>query len=572
MKATIRVLALLLVAVMMIGIFAGCQTTPDTTTTQAPDTTTVGKDNTPTTVDKTNAHTLDVMVMNTIGGEYDMNKIDDLEIWTYAKEILAAYGVTLNLQVVESDQYATALQTTLAGGLDNLPDMMFSNIDETLLVQAADNGLLATLQDILVYSDGTASGMYEQYPLYMARSAYNGKNYWFGEYQEVLYYAQYQGVGMGAVTGINVREDWLDDVGLTEVPDTLEEVAEYIRLCQQLDVNQTGVVDEVACVKINGFGADAGLKFFFGVPAAEFHPNLQTGEIDLAWESKNVKEWLKTIKAWIDEGLISADAIGATSESPWYKNNKAATYASYYCNSWSITTSNCPVPDGADAPNIVGVTPDLTVHPDAYLGHDSSPTMDNRKMIVSANADLEAVAHVLDVLFSDEWNEMLTWGKEGYSYMVNGDGNKVYINGAGNHTSLATGDVVHGRPVISFGIFPDVFGIYDLTSDEAECNTELELAQFQKGQNEYPVIYPNQTSSYLAVATEEELEVINEKLAEFETVSDQLYVDILLGNYDVDKDWDTIMATLNAAGMQELKEVYQARYSRWYEAYEASLG
>ena len=124
MKAITRVLALLLVAIMMIGMFAGCKQTPPTTT-GAPAGTTAGKDNTPTTVNKTNAHTLKVMVQNSIGGSYDMNKIDELEIWTYAKELMAAYGVTLELQVVEKDQYGTAVQTTLAGGLAEMPDLIF---------------------------------------------------------------------------------------------------------------------------------------------------------------------------------------------------------------------------------------------------------------------------------------------------------------------------------------------------------------------------------------------------------------------------------------------------------------
>ena len=215
MKAITRVLALLLVAIMMIGMFAGCKQTPPTTT-GAPAGTTAGKDNTPTTVNKTNAHTLKVMVQNSIGGDYDMNKIDELELWTYAKELMAAYGVTLELQVVEKDQYGTAVQTTLAGGLAEMPDLIFvegGQLSESLRLQAADSGLLATLQDILVYSDGTAAAAYEKYPLYMARSAYNGKNYWFGEYQEVVYYGESYGLGSGAPSGINVREDWLNELG-----------------------------------------------------------------------------------------------------------------------------------------------------------------------------------------------------------------------------------------------------------------------------------------------------------------------------------------------------------------------
>ena len=576
MKAITRVLALLLVAIMMIGMFAGCKQTPPTTT-GAPDGTTAGKDNTPTTVNKTNAHTLKVMVQNTIGGDYDMNKIDELEIWTYAKELMAAYGVTLELQVVEKDQYGTAVQTTLAGGLAEMPDLIFvqgDQLSESLRLQAADSGLLATLQDILVYSDGTAAAAYEKYPLYMARSAYNGKNYWFGEYQEVVYYGESYGLGSGAPSNINVREDWLNELGWTETPDTLEELEAYILECRAKDVNGTGVEDEVFSAAIPGAFSAAYINTWFGVPNTEFAPNLKTGKVDLGWLTGDIKGMFQQMLKWIEMGILPVDAIGGTSQSKWYKQNKAAAYATYFCNNWSITPALCPVPEGDAAPNILGIIPDKEKYPQAYMIRDAAPSMDNRIMLVAADADLEAVAHVLDVLASAEWKQMLEWGKEGYSFMVDPAGNKVLINGAEvGHTALATpGSAVAGRPVISFGIFPEQFKVYDLINDEKACDTPWELSQFKKAAKEWEVVYTGQQYGYFAVATPEEQEIIDEYLTDFETLSDQLWIDILLGKISLD-DWDTaVIGALNECGMQELLEVYQARFDRYYAAYAADKG
>ena len=89
--------------------------------------------------------------------------------------------------------------------------------------------------------------------------------------------------------------------------------------------------------------------------------------------------------------------------------------------------------------------------------------------------------------------------------------------------------------------------------------------QFSKAMPATPRI-PNQINGYLAVTTEDEAAVINELEADYLTTSAELYVKILLGQLDVDKDWDTIMSELKAAGYEEIKAVYEARWERFKEA------
>ena len=579
MKATTRILALLLVAVLMIGMFAGCGPKVPNTTTGGNNTTTKGPDATtaaPTTVNKTNKHEVTVLVQNSIGGEYDMNKVYDLEIWKKIEELMGAYGVTIKLQIVETDQYATTLQTTLAGNKADIPDLMFAEggqLSETLRVQAIESGLLTAVQDCLVYSDGTASAGFEANPLYFARSAYNGKNYWFGEYQVVEYDGEYQGIGMGAPSGINIREDWMNELGMTEVPDTLEGLADFIRACRKADVNGTGVEDEVFSMAITGFSSCAYLCEWFGVPYSELVPNLKTGKVDSAWETEGIKDMFKLMLEWLDEGLIPIDALGTKSQSPWYKQNKAALYGTYFCNNWSINAQTCPVPEGDATPNLVGVIPNKELYPNAYIYHDASPTMDNRIMMIGPNADKEAIGHILDVLASEEWQTLLNWGVEGWSYKVNDDGSKELINGAeAGHTALATpGSAVAGRPVISFGMFAGgFFGVYDLLEDEAACDSDLELEIFREGMT-WECVYPGQYDGYLAIATPEEEEVINEYYTDFEMLSDELLMKILLGEISLD-NWDAeVIAPLKEAGLDQLKEAYQSRFDRYFEAYQATL-
>ena len=166
MKATTRILAVLLVAIMMIGIFAGCTpavTNPTTTQGKPADGTTAG--------DKPlEPKTLKCMVMATSYDQFDFQRFIDGEtnIYPAFMEMLKEKNLTIEWQVIQNDQYDVALQTTLADP-DNMPDYIWLEAGrQSLATEAATNGLFLDIQTILEYSDGTASGWHEETPTYFA--------------------------------------------------------------------------------------------------------------------------------------------------------------------------------------------------------------------------------------------------------------------------------------------------------------------------------------------------------------------------------------------------------------------
>ena len=54
--------------------------------------------------------------------------------------------------------------------------------------------------------------------------------------------------------------------------------------------------------------------------------------------------------------------------------------------------------------------------------------------------------------------------------------------------------------------------------------------------------------------------------ADFIAVSKTIFYDLITGVRSID-DWDSVISDLNAAGMQDLKDVYQARADRFFAAY-----
>ena len=207
MKATLKVLALLLIAVMMIGMFAGCQQPTPPTTTAKPN-----EGNEGTTEKTLEPKTLTLMVDASSYDSFDFQRFVDGEtnIYPWFMEALKEKNLTIKFEIIQHDQYDVALQTTLADP-DTMPDYIWlDGGNQSLATAAATEGLFLDIQTILEYSDGTASGWHKENPAYFALTQYAGKNWWIGEYGTVFWGGEEVPVAGGCPTGMQIREDWID--------------------------------------------------------------------------------------------------------------------------------------------------------------------------------------------------------------------------------------------------------------------------------------------------------------------------------------------------------------------------
>ena len=553
MKTTVRILSLLLVAVLMVGLFAGCQNSNPTTTGKPDGTTAAGKKE---------LKKITVMVRNTtFGFDFDLNDFENTNVYPAYKAICEKYGLDIEWKLIEEDQYETAITTTLAGKVEDMPDIIFygGGVDAQL-IEAAEGGRFLAIQDILEHSDGTAKGIYDNIPLYFGKNNMNGKTYWVGEYVPVTYNGKDTGIGMGAPTGLNVREDFLSQLNM-KVPSTIEELEAYLQACQDNDVNHNGQKDEYLTVSLNGISA-ASLQYFYGVPCQEFAIDLTTNTASTPWQHKNIKTFLNKLKEFIAKNYISVDQIGSTwNDDTYFARNQTAAYGSYYCDNWSLTS--CPKYEGqTDFPNLIGIYPDKAAHPDAYLGHDAAPQIDVRVQAFTSKCDIEAAARFLDMVLSEEYNHMLKWGTEGDSFYYDADGKEVFCEGAGEYTTDP--QKMNGRLLLCNSFVPHLYTIFDATSDEAMCDTDAELQVYRES-FWWPVSYTNQPNAFLANPTSEETIILNEKQLEYQALSEEIFVSILQGEIDINNDaeWQSkVIKPLEDAGMLEILEVYQNRHDR----------
>lgn len=187
----------------------------------------------------------------------------DRENYTYWKVftgILAEEGLTLEMELVPGDQYATVIQTRLASGTD-LPDYAYiGSLDLPTAMNMANQGMFIDIDSILEYSDGTAKeymygkGDYSR----KLNTMEDGKRYWFNS----NLITQWGEDVCPASCCIQIRKDWLDKLGM-EVPTTMDEFYNMLVAFRENDMNGNGVKDEVVDLPMN-FTGNA-LAAWFGV-------------------------------------------------------------------------------------------------------------------------------------------------------------------------------------------------------------------------------------------------------------------------------------------------------------------
>ena len=92
MKTTVRILSLLLVAVLMVGLFAGCQNSNPTTTGKPDGTTAAGKKE---------LKKITVMVRNTtFGFDFDLNDFENTNVYPAYKAICEKYGLDIEWKLI----------------------------------------------------------------------------------------------------------------------------------------------------------------------------------------------------------------------------------------------------------------------------------------------------------------------------------------------------------------------------------------------------------------------------------------------------------------------------------------
>ena len=343
--------------------------------------------------------------------------------------------------------------------------------------------------------------------------------------------------------GLWVRQDWLDDLGMDK-PETLDQFLEMLKSFK----SEKGASEPFTLL---GTGVSEPLGATFGT-----NPNsvvVEDGQVAYGPVTDGTKEYLKLMNQMYNEGLISSDLVSytesetkppedvvLTGKTGVFNEDVAAT-PSYTNNAegMDLRALQAPVQKAGDK---------LDIGPVAAL-----VSSQYNISVSTACENPEMALQYIDYLFSEEGMVLANWGTEGQTYDVV-DGEKVFKDEILNDPmGFQVGLILNICPGFIRMIDWDV--TYLSYNDAQKEAVDIWTSVFASSDMTFPKDYVTYTS--------DESETIAELESGIETYCEECRLKFIVGDMDIESEWDTYTAAVENMGLAELLEIYQGAYERY---------
>ena len=537
--------------------------------------------------------TIRIMDKHRLETYYNYNDREDFPAFDLYEKELEKRGIILEKELVANEQYGTVVQTRMAAASD-LPHLInLTPLDDVTALNLGINGqILDWLKPMEKYSrpdplapeniNGDPSLSLKQRlekitPFAISLcTAPDGNMYWMpnARYRAPVKLADGTMVEDLDVVGACIRYDWLQKVNM-EVPTTVEEFLEALRAFQKNDVNGNGQKDEMYSIDCYSYSFFSGIAQWFGLTPGVVGIDPNNDRVTSAWYQDGVKDYFKLLKQMVDEGLMDVGLVGATEEmfNQAIAENRIAGLRTYANLTWfaDLIKDDPEAEYACIAPiqAVEGIAP--------FMLCDSNKLVYDKYAMTKACTEevQEAIIHYYDFATGTDVAKLLSNnGVEGVDYEFVDDernpGRKVV-------QSLLTGTTqenyeahvfLHGVPWMS-GEDPDVLAKLNTatvqdTLDGWEGSDKGKRGFIRKIEQmvHRPYVVSPFSSSTYAIPTQEEQEVLTTYLTALNSYSDELGMNLILGNESLD-NWDSFMQKFRELGLDEVIKVNDARYQRY---------
>lgn len=529
---------------------------------------------------------------------WDWNDRESFPSYVKWQEELAKRNLTLNYEIVSSEQYGTVVQTRMAAASD-LPDLI--NLTPLDDVTALNLGTSGQLQDWIAamdaYSrpdpleptnrngDPTLSlkdkfNMKAHYAKKLV-TAPDGKMYWCPDVVPAGMTTLPDGsqVENLEVIGAAIRSDWLAKVN-KEMPTTVDEFLDVLRAFQAQDVNGNGQKDERYCFDSHSYGFFTGIAQWFGLTPGLTGIDPNTDSATSAWYSEGVRPYFELLSTMVKEDLFDTSMLGATGEmfNSRIAENKVAGMRSYTDGTWfnqlveGVEEAEYSVIAPIQA--VEGITP--------YLLTDAANLCYNKMGITKAATPevVEGIIRLYDFSLTETASTYSGSGIEGTDYIIESDPNnegRVRLTQTEDFKAMTPADRYEARrggcaTFSNIGIAridggdPSIV-VKGMSAEERLANLGTDK-QRRALENRWSmityrpyVVSPFSSSTY-AVATEEEQEILTAYTTALQSYSDELCMNLILGNVSLDQ-LDAEIEKLNELGLDKVVKVNNDRYERY---------
>jgi putative aldouronate transport system substrate-binding protein len=508
--------------------------------------------------------TIRIMMVQTTGVQ-DYNNGNRYTEWLEEQT-----GLNLEFEIVPSADAQAKLNVTLASG--ELPEVLAGfNMDAGLVAQQGAEGQFLPLNDLIEeYGYWTKAAFYEERPhLLSLITSPDGNVYGLPDINECFHCFMSQKLW--------IYQPWLDAVGM-EVPTTTEELYEVLLAFKEQDPNGNGIADEVPMSAMIWEGGWHQTIEEFIMQSFVYYDRLsnasqqrmfldENGQIQAAYAQPGYADGLRYLRRLYAEGLIDPNAFTQdNSQIRTLANNPDTNILGATPGGWPGMFAQVQfVADGGRLEHWVNVP--VLEGPNGFRQTAYAPWGIGKNagwVVTSAAQNPEAAFRLGDFMYSLDSTIRNVFGEEGVDWAWASEG-MLGIN---------------GEPALYDNLHQWTEEIQNQSWQQAAI--QYRTSEFRLGQNadgEYieTLLFQATNENMLPYApsidrlipplvfSEDQARELADLRLGIETYVDEMKVNYIIGNADIEADWENYVVQLDALGLPRLLEIMQ-------EAYDAQSG
>lgn len=439
-------------------------------------------------------------------------------------------NIHIEIQDATMQTYSETLNTVIASG--EYPDL-FSNFGRFYakgLTVAIDEEIIV---DIAQYKDDM--------PNYVKEIEENGiyKELVNDEGQMGMAYSFSEVPTLGY--GLIARQDWLDKLGISKTPATIDEIHEYLKAANS-QYDAVMWLGNLGSYGNSAFGACYGTATWSGSTSLGSIYMVRDGLVEFGPASEGYKDYIALLSSWYEEGLIDPDFVNEPDQAP-KTDSVTEGVALWAANLGSLGEVELLSPDGT-LREVPIANPTLNEGESLDVGITVSHA--SAGIAVSTQCEnVSLIAKWLDCWYTEQGTEFVSWGIRGDNFDYDEDGHGFFIDPTVKTTAINTapGKVTYESQLAGW--------------------TDLQAKAVTTWSENYDLeniaTYPETTASM----TSDELDDYSNTYIELVTYVQEMTLRFIVGDNDYVTEWDTFIQTLEEMNVDQCVQYKQAAYDRY---------
>ncbi|WP_130858710.1 extracellular solute-binding protein [Gracilibacillus phocaeensis] len=339
---------------------------------------------------------------------------------------------------------------------------------------------------------------------------------------------------------------WLDELGVEELPKTIDEFYDLLVRFRDEDPNGNGEADEIPLLDVEMNSTRPWLLAAFGLK--EWGIDEVDGEVRYTPITENYKEYLTFMNKLYEENLLDQETFSQSDEQKKAKGqqNRLGLFPDWF----SFFTTGESQEEAMNNPMFHPLTSEWSEEPMMPL----SPGLTRGTFsITSNNSNPEATIRWIDYFYSPEGYAFLNMGPEGDLWERGDDGEVIELDppegydSSEDYRGTLTPDYGIATPTVTYPI---------------EGKEESEFDQFVRAETEEKIEPYGELPFPLVYLTKDEQDELNTIEVDLESYVEQMEAKFITGVEPM-SNWDSYVETIENMNIERYIEINQAAYDRW---------